>query len=269
MIYRQGSRAPEILSSASLPVDFRDEEARLLDEFLNVSGVSDIFTSNGASLVNMSGVALQLLLEQEDMRISTTGEIIKYAIKEIGRFILRMYKQFATSQRMSKFAGNGTSRLFYWDNSDITSDDIVFETETELGETVAQKRSMIFDLLEAGLLHDENGKLSNAMRMKVLELLGFGVWEDMLDNNNLQIEKARRENLDFIDGKTPEVMEIHDHDLHISAHIAFMLSSEFDKAYKENSAIRDKMLKHIRTHKQFKRLTELAENTAIRTASQQ
>ncbi len=269
LIYRQGSRAPEILSSASLPVDFRDEEARLLDEFLNVSGVSDIFTSNGASLVNMSGVALQLLLEQEDMRISTTGEIIKYAIKEIGRFILRMYKQFATSQRMSKFAGNGTSRLFYWDNSDITSDDIVFETETELGETVAQKRSMIFDLLEAGLLHDENGKLSNAMRMKVLELLGFGVWEDMLDNNNLQIEKARRENLDFIDGKTPEVMEIHDHDLHISAHIAFMLSSEFDKAYKENSAIRDKMLKHIRTHKQFKRLTELAENTAIRTASQQ
>ncbi len=263
LIYRQGARAPQMLASASLPTDFRDEENRLLEEFLNVSGVSDIFSSNSSALASMSGVALQLLLEQEDMRISASGEFIKYSIKEIGRQILRMYKQFATSKRMSKFVGDGSSRLFYWDNSEITSDDIVFETETELGETVAQKRSMVFDLLQAGLLHDENGKLSNAMRLKVLEMLGFGVWEDMLDNNNLQVEKARRENIDFLEGKEPEVLEIHDHDLHISAHIAFMLSGEFDKAVKENSALREKILKHIRTHKKFKRLTQIAEQNQI------
>lgn len=270
LIYRQGARAPQMMQSQSLPVDFRDEEERLLNEFLNVSGVSDIFGSNVSSLTSMSGVALQLILEQEDMRISTTGEFIKYAIKEIGRQILRMYKQFATSQRMNKIVGeNGTSKLFYWDNSSITSDDIVFETETELGETVAQKRSMVFDLLQAGLLHDENGKLSNAMRLKILELLGFGIWEEALDNNNLQVEKAKRENIEFIEGKTPEVSEIHDHDLHISSHTAFMLSGEFDNYVRSRPELREKMLKHIRTHKQFKRLTQMAEAANIQIIEKQ
>ena len=261
LVYRQGARAPQIMSSSSLPVDFRDEEDRLLNEFLNISGVSDLFGTNASAISNMSGVALQILLEQEDMRISSSGEYVKFAIKEIGRQILRMYKQFVTSQRMNKLIGeNGTSKLFYWDNDTITSDDVVFETETEMGETVAQKRSMIFDLLQAGLLHDENGKLSNAMRLKILELLGFGIWEDALDNNNLQLEKAKRENIDFIENKIPEVLEIHDHDLHINAHTAFMLSGEFDRLSKEKPEIREKMLQHIRTHKQYKKLTTLAEN---------
>ena len=261
LVYRQGARAPQIMSSSSLPVDFRDEEDRLLNEFLNISGVSDLFGTNASAISKMSGVALQILLEQEDMRISSSGEYVKFALKEIGRQILRMYKQFVTSQRMNKLVGeNGTSKLFYWDNDTITSDDVVFETETEMGETVAQKRSMIFDLLQAGLLHDENGKLSNAMRLKILELLGFGIWEDALDNNNLQLEKAKRENIDFIENKIPEVLEIHDHDLHINAHTAFMLSGEFDRLSKEKPEIREKMLQHIRTHKQYKKLTTLAEN---------
>lgn len=260
LVYRQGARAPQMIQSSSLPVDFRDEEERLLNEFLNVSGVSDLFGTNASAISNMSGVALQVLLEQEDMRISASGEYIKFAIKEIGRQILRLYKQFVTTQRMNKLVGeNGTSKLFYWDNRSITSDDVVFETETELGDTVAQKRSMIFDLLKAGLLHDENGKLSNTMRVKILELLGFGIWEDALDYNNLQLEKARRENIEFMENKIPEVLEIHDHDIHINAHISFMLSGEYDRLSKEKPEIRENMLNHIRTHKQFKKLTLLSQ----------
>ncbi|MBO5103399.1 MAG: hypothetical protein J6C13_04870 [Clostridia bacterium] len=261
LIYRQGARAPQMLSTSSLPVDFRDEEDKLINEFTNISGVSDIFGSNAASLSNLSGVALQLLVEQEDMRVSASGEYIKFAMKEIGRQILRLYKQFITTQRINKLVGeNGTSKLFYWDSSQITSDDVTFETESELGETVAQKRNMVFDLYKAGLLHDENGKLSNSMRLKVMEMLGFGVWEDALDNNNLQIEKAKRENIDFIDNKTPEVLEIHDHDLHINTHTAFMLSADFEKACQKSKNLRQKMLEHVRMHKKFKKLSILAEN---------
>ncbi len=262
LIYRQGSHAPQMLSTPSLPLDFRDEEDKLIAEFLNISGVNDLFGSNVTSLANMSGVALQLLIEQEDMRVSASGEYIKFAIKQIGRYILRLYKQFITTKRMNKIVGNnGKSRLFYWDSGEITSDDVAFETENEMGETVAQKRSMVFDLLKAGLLHDENGKLSNAMRLKVIEMLGFGVWEDALDNNALQIEKAKQENIDFVDGKIPEVLEIHDHDLHISRHISFMLEADFDRACQHDKNLKENMLQHIREHKRLKRLGELTENT--------
>lgn len=263
LIYRQGSRAPQILSTSSLPIDFRDEEDKLISEFLNISGVNDLFGSNAQALTQMSGVALQLLIEQEDMRVSASGEYIKFAIKEIGRQILRIYKQFITTQRINRIIGeNGSSELFYWDASEITSDDVSFETENELGETVAQKRSMVFDLYNAGLLHDENGKMSNAMRIKVMEMLGLGMWENAMDNNSLQVEKAKRENVDFVEGNEPEVMEIHDHDLHINTHTAFMLGADFEKMMQKNKTLKDKMLKHIREHKRYKRLSLMAQGVS-------
>ena len=173
-----------------------------------------------------------------------------------------MYKQYATTTRMGRIVGDdGELGLFYWDNTNITSDDVMLDTKSELGESIAQRRSMIFDLLNAGLLQDENGKLSNAMRLKVLQMLGFGVWEDALDNNSLQIESAKRENIAVVNNEKIEVLEIHDHDLHISAHTAFMLSGDFEKVCKENTKVKEKMLEHIREHKQFKKLTIIAENT--------
>ena len=68
----------------------------------------------------------------------------------------------------------------------ISSDDIVFETETELSETLTQRRQMIFQLLEAGLLSDSNGKVSAKMKAKILESLGFGVWDGVFEDTNLE-----------------------------------------------------------------------------------
>ena len=119
---------------------------------------------------------------------------------------------------------------------------------------------MIFELLKAGLLQDENGKLSNRMRAKTLELLGFGLWENAQDINELHKRKAETENAEFILGKDADVKEIDDHDIHILEHIAFMLGGEFSK--KSNDQIEQKMLAHIREHKKFKTINSnlLSEN---------
>ena len=260
LVYRQGSSMPTLMGSESIPVSFSEEEEKLLNEFLNVSGISDLFGTNTTELNNMSGVALQLLIEQENARISASGENISFAIKQVAQQILRLYKQFVTHQRMSRVVGiNGSTNFFYWDRGNISSDDISFDTENEYAQTVAQKRSMILDILKEGLLHDENGKLSNSMRHKILEMLGFGVWEDTLDANTLQIQNARKENIDLATkGKQPEVLEIHDHDLHISTHTAFMLGGEWEKLKEKNKNIEQIMLEHIRKHKQFKALEQQA-----------
>lgn len=262
LVYRQGSNMPRMLTTESVPVSFSEEEERLLNEFLNVSGISDLFTTNSAQLSNLSGVALQLLVEQENARISASGENIGFAIKEVAQQILRLYKQFVTHERMSRVVGsNGMANFFYWDRGNISSDDIAFDTESEYGQTIAQRRTMIFDLLKQGILHDENGKLSNDMRHKILEMLGFGVWEDTLDENSLQIQKAKRENLELLTNNIkPEVLEIHNHDLHIQNHTAFMLSGEWEKAVKNNPKLEEIMLEHIRTHKRFKSLENEIQN---------
>ncbi|MCL2540366.1 MAG: hypothetical protein FWE53_02920 [Firmicutes bacterium] len=256
LVYRQGSHPPRMLSSENVPVDFTYEEERLLNEFNLVSGVSDLLHNNAARLSNMSGIALQLLIEQEDARISASGESIRFAVLKISQNILLLYKQFAGTRRIAQTIGkNGEVQQFYWNKSDINSADVVFETENEFGQTPAQKRSMVFDLLKAGLLHNEDGRLSNTMRLKVLDLLGFGIWENAHDLSDLQRTNAENENLKLLNYDTnPKVLEIHDHDIHISEHTAFMLTKEFVNITEARPELTEVVLEHIREHKKFKSL---------------
>ncbi|MEG1499887.1 MAG: hypothetical protein RR400_02335, partial [Clostridia bacterium] len=221
------------------------------------SGVSDLFSGSSAALQNASGVTLELLIEQDDSRISSTADSIRCAIKIIAGQILRLYKQFASFPRLLKVVGEkGEVEMFYFSKSDISSDEIVFETDSEIGESLAQKRNMVFELLNKGLLLDENGKLSNRMRVKVLELLGFGVWESSQDMNELHIKKAAGENLNLLQGQKFEPSEIDDHTLHIGEHIAFMLGGSFEKAKKKNLDLEKNFLEHIRKHRIMKSLEQ-------------
>lgn len=253
LVYRQGSNAPKIMDNGNIPSDFKEEEEKLLDEFRNISGVSDLLNSNDVSLSNLSGVTLELLIEQESNRLSSTADEIKYCIKNMASQILKLYKQFATTKRISKVIGkDGAIEMFYFQNSDITSDDVVFQTENEIGETKAQKRSMIFELLKAGLLYDEKGQMSTRNKAKTLEMLGFGMWDSQYDLEELHMKKAGKENLGLIvEGQIKFPLEIDNHSLHIDEHIAFMLSEEFYKSLAKNSKLEEIMLEHIRKHKEF------------------
>ncbi len=254
LVYRQGSTPPSIMNTMRIPTDFAAEEDRLLNEFTNISGVSDLMRSSTSSITNASGTALQLLIEQDDTRISSTADNVRNAVKCIAGMILRLYKEFAQVPRLTKItSSNGEIETFYWENTDIKSDDIIFETENEIGETLAQKRSMVFELLNAGLLHDENGKLSNSMRVKALELLGFGVWENGIDINALHIKKAGKENVELLRGNIVTPSEIDDHELHINEHIAFMLGGEY--AEEEKLRTEKLFLEHIKAHRQLLSIT--------------
>ncbi len=261
LIYRQGSPIPKLLSSGSVPSDFAYEEDRLLNEFLTVSGVSDLLR-NSSLTSNLSGVALELLIEQDEARLISSAEEIRQAVKEISKHILRLYKQFINGKTSSKLiSNNGNIEMFYWNKSDINSDDVVFETENELNESLAQKRNMIFEIFNSGLLHDENGKLNNSVRYKLLEQLGLGIWENTQDIKTLQIKRADKENLQLLDTHNIDMpREIDNHDLHINEHTCFMLSDEFEKASKRNPKIEKLMLEHIRQHKQFRQITNEKEN---------
>ncbi len=261
IVYRQGANPPSFMSFDKIPVDFSSEETSLLEEFTTVSGVSDLMTNSVAKYANLSGTALQRLIEQDDSRIACTAESLKEAIKTMGKHVLRLYRQFASIPRLSKIVGdNGDIEVFYFNSSDISSDDIVFETENEIGETTAQKRAMVFDLINAGLLQDETGKLSNRMRVKALELLGFGVWENAQDINELHLKRAASENLKMIEsGETISPLEVDEHDIHITEHTAFLLGGEFEKKAQKNPRLTEVILSHIRMHKQLKNLNKQIE----------
>ena len=250
LVYRQGSKVPEIMSEPNSGINFEKEEERLLEEFKTVSGVSDMMSDSYSQYTNMSGVALELLAEQDNQRLSTAIDSTRLAVKIVAKYILRLYKQYAVMPRLLKINGDaGKVQLYYWDKNEICSDDVVFDTSNDSNETTAQKRTMLLDLIKQGLLFDENGKFSQSMRKRCLDLLGFGMWEQSVDLNSLQINRAKEENLNLLSTEL-KILPIDDHKIHIDEHTAYILGNEIKNKVNHKKII-EKLLLHIEEHKKL------------------
>lgn len=252
LIYRQGANPPAMMNYGNVPVEFQLEESRLLEEFNAISGISEISSDIYSGKMNISGYALSLLIEQDDTRLSVTSSSIRNAIKQIGKHIIRLYKQYAGSDRLIRVAGgNGKIEIDRFSSSDLNSDDIVFDTDTEISETPASRKNQILEILNQGLLHDENGKLPDASKLKVLEILGFGNWESARAADELHVARAEKENLS---AEKIKVEEVDNHSLHIDQHIKAVISEEYTLAPEK----KNELLEHIRDHRRFIRLSQEA-----------
>ncbi len=247
LVYRQGGKAPEMLDCGNIPNDFKDEEEWLEREFSLVSGVSDLSQSSTPVRVT-SATGLQLLLSQDESRLAATVACIERAVKEVGRQILRLYKQFAGTARLMTLTGeNKKTQVYYFNASKLDVNDIQFETaETTTPE---EKRTMLLKLYEAGLLTDEEGKVSKENKTRILEAFGFNGYENTRDISALHITKASEENL-ALQKTAVEVDTYDDHALHITEHTRFLLGEEFKK--RGNKEIKERFAAHIRAHEEKK-----------------
>lgn len=241
LIYRQGATPPKLLEAGRVPIDFQYEEERILAEFTTMSGVSEL--SKYSNVLNqMSGKAINLLVEQDDTRLSIATTSLRMGIKRVCEQMLRLYRQFCVTKRMKRFAGdNGEVELAYFTASDLQSDDLVFDNENELTDTLENKRNMVIELVRMGIFNDSNGAVSNRNKLKILEILGFGNWESSKDIDESHRKKAMKENLDF--GKQQvEVAGYDDHELHIDEHLKRLLEEK-------DESLAAQIDEHIRQHK--------------------
>ena len=246
LIYRQGATPPKLLESGRVPVDFQYEEERILSEFTTISGVSEL--SKYSNVLNqMSGKAIGMLVEQDDTRLSIATTSLRMGIKRICEQMLRLYRQFCQTKRMKRFSGdNGEVELAYFTASDLQSDDLVFDNENELTDTLENKRNMVIELVRMGIFNDENGAISNRNKLKILEILGFGNWESSRDIDESHRKKAMKENLDFGKEKV-KVAEYDDHSLHIDEHLKRLLEEK-------DEGLASVIDENIRQHRMMKTL---------------
>ena len=247
IVYRNGSTPPEFLNPGTIPNELEKEENNLLKEINSLGGVSDLSTNSNIPNNISSGSALTLLIEQDDSRLSLTAEHIRNSIKTIGQFILRMYKQMATNVRLNKIVdSNGSLEIYYWNNSDLTSDDIILNTENELETSQSSKQELILKLLQLNILENENGKISSENKNKILDLLGLKNWNNFEDIDDLHKKRANRENTKIENLKEP--LEIDNHSIHIEEHIKYLISETNENIDEE---FKNKLLKHIKNHKEL------------------
>ena len=245
LVYRQGGKAPEMLDTGSLPAEFAVEEEWLEKEFALISGVSDLSKNSTPTNVT-SATGLQLLLAQDETRLSATLKSMESALKEVGRQILRLYREFAGSARLMTLTGeNKQIQVKYFNATDLSVNDVQFETEE--AETPDEKRETVLKLYQAGLFTDDDGKISTVNKNRILDAFGFGSFENARDISALHIAKASEENYEL---KSVEVAvdEYDEHSLHITEHTRYLLSSELKKSTKKQE-IKERFSAHIRAHK--------------------
>lgn len=250
LIYRQGSTPPVMMNAGQVPTEFSREEEKLLNEFVMISGVSEVTTYSQVPANVSSGTAISLLLEQDDTRISLTADSIREAVRKVGKHIIRLYKQYAKAERMIRVAGeNGDVEITCFKASALNSEDIVFDTVNEIEDNISTRRAMVYDLLKLGLFTDESGVMTNRTRGKLFEILGFGNWESGRDLDEAHISKAMRENL-LLEDEVVLPDSVDDHKTHITEHTKLAVSQRC----KKDKEFYERVLRHITAHKEFSTL---------------
>ena len=243
IVYRRGGTPPEMLTLGNLPPEFTTEERRLEEEFFRISGTNDINQNAGAISSVTSATGLQLIIEQDDARLNVCYDQIKSALKHVGKLLLRLYRQFATSVRLMRYAnGDGQLTIMSFKGSDITGDDVVLEADSDLNVTPARRRAALYDAMEKGLFTDENGKLPTAVKARILEELGYNGFTHARDLQQLHERRCDDENEKLRAGETVPVKDYDDHALHISGHTAYLLSEKLTE--KEEARIAEHLTQH-------------------------
>ncbi len=245
LVYRQGGTPPKFLDGGQLPAEFEREEEWLEKEFAVLSGVQDYTQKTYSGVTSATG--LQLLLSQDNHRLQNTVASIEQATKEIGRQILRLYKQFAGTARLTKVTGeDDKTQIYYFNASDLRTSDVAFESEALV--TVEEKRETLLRLFEAGILQDEDGKIAAAHRNSILDAFGLETLDTSKDISTLHTQKAAQENLAF-EKEEVEVDEFDDHALHAVEHKRYLISLALAGGREQEA--KKRALAHLRAHEQY------------------
>ena len=252
IMYRQGHAPPQWMQVQEIPMTLINQVQAIEEQFVTISGVSEMARTSQTPAAISSGTALEILKEQDDTRLALTAENIRNAYACMGQQWLRIMKQFATVPRISRVVGNdaGDVMSLIWTSSDITSDDVIVDTDNEMTNTPAQRKQLAMELMNAGMFIDpDSGKMTRETRAKLMELFQLGNWEAAIDIDEQHTVRAQRENLQLERSTKPEVMQLDDHGLHIAEHIKYALSAEYRKLSGAKPELGNALLSHIEEHK--------------------
>lgn len=245
LIYRQGAKEPEMLAPLNIPEEFKEEEKKLLSEFVAVSGVSDVSSSSENAGLS-SGSALRLLIEQDNQRLKSTAEKIRKSVLKISKIILRLYAQFLSGVILIKYSDKtDKNHVYYLDKNAVKSDDVYFERDTQIFSDEEFKRDTVMKLLESGLLSDEKGVIRQLVKEKALSILGYSDLASQKGLAVLQEEKAKKENLKIRKEGMP-TEEIDDDAIHIDEHLRYVFA-EYDELTEEE---KQRLFAHVKKHKE-------------------
>lgn len=201
------------------------EEDKLNAMFYDIAGEGEI--SRGIlPAAGIPAIGMQLLLEQDETRISSVTSQHEYAFAELYKLMLIYLEEFVTNERLLKIADPYDQFIVKkWKGEQLkSSHDVIVTRGSTAPTTLATKRNDIMNMYNLGALGTP-GTPEALQRM--VQQMEFGdvnqVWEDQ------SVDKAQiRQDIEKIElGKVPEVNEFDNHALHLQEKNRYRKSDKF------------------------------------------
>jgi hypothetical protein len=245
LTHPRGGKPASFLVSKDSTQDFENEERRLEEEFVSISGVS-LFASESSIAAGSSGELAERIKEADDSRLTLTADNINAAAVKGYKIDLRLYKQFATGPRVSKYIDeNDEVDVAEWMASDLTSDDVFIDKEDEISNTPSARKQKVIELLQYKLFSND---VDPKTRSKVINLMQLGDWENANDIEERHISKAKRENKLIFEGIPPNFKPYDNHVIHKDEHDKQRLDVEYEQFEQANPQMAMLFDLHVQEH---------------------
>jgi hypothetical protein len=238
--YRKGYNPPIMLQPGSLGADVDKNIERCIEEFMHISSQQEVSHGGVPTGVN-SGVAIQLLQEQDDTKLAPT--IAKY-----GRFkqsylsyCLKIIRFKYTEERTVQLVGkNKRTEALEFKGSDLTSHDVRFEDQSLTQMSNAARKQYIMELIHFGVLNPQ------ADKDLIIRALELGITDELYDGLEIDVQQALNENASWAKQDfSPITREFYNHEVHIAQHNKFRKGDEYEQMDEDYQMLVDA---HVEEH---------------------
>lgn len=236
---------PQIIPAVPLPQQVEREIDRNRSDMDTVSGSHEVSRAEVPSGVK-SGIAINYLLEQDDTTLAPIIQYYERSKKRLAKGKLALAQQFYVEDRTLK-ASHSESEVdvMMFRGTDLTTN-IRIVPGSAMPRSRAAMQAMILDMFERNAIIDDMGMPDP---QKLFRLLRDSLpLEGVADDQNLDLDRARRENIRMAGGEPIAAMHWENHKLHMMEHNRYRKSERFYQLSPEIQKVFDQ---HVMIHMNY------------------
>lgn len=179
-----GAEKPSVITPPNIPGWVQEMPNLLRGSMEQSTGVHQVSRAQAPSGVR-SGVALQILQEQDDSRIRVASELGKAGLENLSQHALETMAEFYDEERLVRTVGEALqAESLALKGADLKGLDAYVDITEGVVDTKAAKQQMVFDLLATGML---NAEFPAPMRSAILDAMDVPWLKEKLDAADQQM----------------------------------------------------------------------------------
>lgn len=223
-----------------------------LKDMEDITAIHEVTQARAPSGVR-SGVAIAQLQEQDDQMLAPTFLLVEDALSCVASWLLQYYAHNVEEERIIKIVG---------DNLDVqsltfTGSQLVgpnkgkpgvnyFDVRTEMGSQLplskSSRKAFIVDLVSSGILNVE------VDRKKIHQMLELGTDEGVLQDDQLDRQNQRRENVLMLQGQDPSINPWDQDEVHLEELRRFQKQAQFQRLAAMDPMLIQRFEQHAAMH---------------------